>query len=108
MFKTLKKLVTKLTNNEEHLVYSLQVQYPPGHVRVFVIKGRSNRYRFEWKTETESHSFITRRFLTEYPPVDELQTGMYDKLVNKKFNLRITFEPKHRQGTQRDSEQSNL
>lgn len=108
MFKLLKKLFGKSDVLEEYLVYCLKIENPIGQVRVFVINGEPNKYRFEWKTPTESHSFITRRYLTAYLPSDELQTGMYDKLVNKKFNLNISFEPKHKQGTSRDSEQSNL
>lgn len=108
MLALLKKLFKRKPPTEEHMVYSQLLNEAESRIRVYVIKSEPSKYRFEHKTDQGSTSFVTRRFLTDYLPAEELQTGMYDKLVSKKFNLEITFKPNHNQGTLRDSKQSNL
>lgn len=95
MDKLIKKLIRKLfvRDEEELLVYLLPLPLSDGEIRVYILKDEPGKYKFEHRTKDESHSFKVRRFLTSKPAVEELQTGLYDKVLSKKFDMNISLIP---------------
>lgn len=82
-----------LRDEEELLIYRKPLPLSDGEIRVYILKNEIGKYKFEHKTKDESHSFKTRRYLTNKPAVEELQLGLYDKVLSKKFDMNISLIP---------------
>lgn len=96
MFKILKELLNKYKNKNsvEWMIYSMLLDDEVSRIRVYIIKDSPSKYRFEYTSGNLKSSFVTRRFLTEVDPIEEIQKGIYDRTVSKHFGINISFKLK--------------
>lgn len=96
MLNILKKIVQKYRNKdkEEWMIYSILMDDDVSRVRVYIIKDSPAKFRFEYTSGNMKTSFVTRRYLTETDPIEEIQKGIYDRIVSKTFGINISFKLK--------------
>lgn len=94
MFHRLKKLLTigGTPQGTDRMVYSMRLGNAIEHIDVYLNDKRPNKYKFVYVNGVKEQSFTTRRYLLNLHPGEEITTGMYDKVVSKRFNKDISFK----------------